>query len=169
MYHFFEGIQGNFFSSGLPIGAQIWGQLYQGVHIQTTSLLCALWSIGCLRTTFSKDFRHHVDPYSSLCHSHHCTTTAITHHGIVPNNLDLVPTSVNIFLQQLIVTIANIPPTVDAPTFVNLVGEVFRVLELEFLVKNSEKILQFTTKTKRMKPLRCSIGTFSRLKRTLRA
>jgi hypothetical protein len=50
---------------------------------------------------------------------------AIAHHGIVPNNLDLVPISINLSLQQLIVVIANIPPTINAPTFPNLVGEFF--------------------------------------------
>jgi hypothetical protein len=49
--------------------------------------------------------------------------------------------SVNFSLQQLIAAIANIPPTINAPTFVNLMGEFFRVLELEFLVKSFEKKL----------------------------
>jgi len=70
---------------------------------------------------------------------------AIAHHGIMPNNPDLVPTSVNLSPQQLIVIIANIPPTIDALAFVDLVGEFFQVLELEFLVKSSKKILQFAT------------------------
>jgi hypothetical protein len=39
---------------------------------------------------------------------------AIAHHGTVPNNLDPIPTSVNLSPQQLIVVIANIPPTTDA-------------------------------------------------------
>ncbi len=59
----------------------------------------------------------------------------------MPNNLDLVPISVNIFLQQLIVATANIPPTIDAPTFADLVGEFFQVLELEFSMKSSKKIM----------------------------
>jgi hypothetical protein len=63
----------------------------------------------------------------------------------VPNNLDSVPISVNLSPQQLIVVTANIPPTIDAPTFVDSVGEFFRVLELEFSVKSSEKILQLAT------------------------
>ncbi len=71
--------------------------------------------------------------------------TAIVHHGTVPNNLDSVPISVNLSPQQLIVVTANIPPTIDVPTFVDSVGEFFRVLELEFSVKSSEKILQLTT------------------------
>ncbi len=59
----------------------------------------------------------------------------------MPNNPDLVPISVNLSLQQFIVTTANIPPTIDAPTFADPVGKFFRVFELEFPVKNSEKIL----------------------------
>jgi hypothetical protein len=63
----------------------------------------------------------------------------------VPNNPDLVPTSVNLFPQQLIVATANIPPTIDEPAFVDPVGEFFRILKLEFPVKSFEKILQLTT------------------------
>jgi hypothetical protein len=70
---------------------------------------------------------------------------AIAHHGIMPDNLDLVPTLINLSSQQLIVAIANIPPTIDTPTFAHPMGEFFRVLELEFLVKNFEKILQLAT------------------------
>jgi hypothetical protein len=70
---------------------------------------------------------------------------AIAHHGTVPNNPDLVPTSVNISPQQLIAATANILPTTDAPTFANPVGEFFRILELEFPVKSSKKILQLAT------------------------
>jgi hypothetical protein len=65
----------------------------------------------------------------------------ITHHGIMPNNLDSVPTLVNISPQQFIATIVNIPPTIDAPAFVNPMGEFFSILELEFSFKSSEKIL----------------------------
>jgi hypothetical protein len=54
--------------------------------------------------------------------------TALVHHGTMPNNPDLVSTSVNLFLQQFIVATANIPPTIHAPAFANLVGEFFRVL-----------------------------------------
>ncbi len=43
------------------------------------------------------------------------------------------------------VAIANIPPTIDALVFVDLVGEFFRVLQLEFVVKSFEKILRFAT------------------------
>jgi len=70
---------------------------------------------------------------------------AITHHGTVLNNPDLVPILINLSLQQLIATTTNIPPTIDAPAFTDLVGEFFRVFELEFLVKSFEKILQLVT------------------------
>jgi len=63
----------------------------------------------------------------------------ITHHRTVPNNPDPIPTLVNLSLQQLIATTANIPPTIDAPAFANPMGEFFKILELEFLVKSSEK------------------------------
>ncbi len=66
---------------------------------------------------------------------------AIAHHGTVPNNLDPVPTSVNLSPQQFIVVTANILPTIDATIFANLVGEFFRVLKLEFLIKSSEIFL----------------------------
>jgi hypothetical protein len=70
---------------------------------------------------------------------------AIAHHGIVLNNPDPVLISVNLSPQQLIVAIANIPPTINVATFANPVGEFFRVLELEFSIKSSEKVLQFVT------------------------
>jgi len=70
---------------------------------------------------------------------------AVAHHEIMPNNPDPVPISVNLSPQQLIATIANIPPTINAPTFTDLVGEFFRILELEFSIKSSEKILQLAT------------------------
>ncbi len=63
----------------------------------------------------------------------------------MPNNSDLIPTLVNLSPQQLITAIVNILPTIDAPAFVDPVGEFFRILELEFLVKSSEKILQLAT------------------------
>jgi hypothetical protein len=59
----------------------------------------------------------------------------------VPNNPDPIPTSINLSPQQVIIVIANIPPTIDALAFANLVGEFFQVLELKFLVKNLKKIL----------------------------
>jgi hypothetical protein len=61
------------------------------------------------------------------------------------NNPDLVPTSVNLSLQQLIIVTTNIPPTINALAFADPVGEFFQVLELEFPVKSSEKILQLAT------------------------
>jgi hypothetical protein len=67
---------------------------------------------------------------------------AITHHWTMPNNPNPVPTLVNLSLQQFIVATANIPPTIDALAFADPMGEFFRVPELEFLVKSSEKNLQ---------------------------
>ncbi len=61
---------------------------------------------------------------------------AIAHHGIVPNNPDQIPTSINFSPQQFISTTINIFPTIDAPSFVDPVGEFFRVLELKFSIKN---------------------------------
>ncbi len=66
---------------------------------------------------------------------------AIAHHGTMPNNPDLIPTSVNLSLQQFIVATANIPPTINVATFVDPMREFFRVLELEFPIKSSERIL----------------------------
>jgi len=63
----------------------------------------------------------------------------------VPNNPNPIPTSINLSPQQFILTTANIPPTMDALAFANLVGEFFQVLELGFLVKSFEKKLQLTT------------------------
>jgi hypothetical protein len=59
----------------------------------------------------------------------------------MPNNPDPVPTSINLSPQQLIATIANIPPTTNAPTFVNPVAKFFQILELEFPIKSSKKNL----------------------------
>jgi len=74
------------------------------------------------------------------------TLQAVTaHHKTVPNNPDPVPTLINLSPQQLIVAIANIPPTIDASAFADPVGEFFRILELEFPVKSFEKILQLAT------------------------
>jgi len=70
---------------------------------------------------------------------------AIAHHGTVPNNPDPVPTLVNLSSQQLIAATANIPPTTGVPAFTDPVGAFFRILELEFPVKSSEKILQLAT------------------------
>jgi hypothetical protein len=43
----------------------------------------------------------------------------------VRNNPDPVPTLVNLSLQQLIVVIANNPPTIDALAFAGPMGEFF--------------------------------------------
>jgi hypothetical protein len=59
----------------------------------------------------------------------------------VPNNPDPVPISINLSPQQLIIIIANNPPTIDAPTFAHPVGEFFRVLELKFPIKISKSFL----------------------------
>jgi len=71
--------------------------------------------------------------------------TTIAHHRIVLNNPDPVPTLVNFSPQQFIAAIANIPPTIDALAFADLVAEFFRILKLKFLVKSSKKILQLAT------------------------
>jgi hypothetical protein len=63
----------------------------------------------------------------------------------VPNNPNPIPTSIKKILQQLIVVTINIFPTIDAPAFADPMGEFFQVLELEFSIKNSEKILQVAT------------------------
>jgi hypothetical protein len=63
----------------------------------------------------------------------------------MPKYPNVIPTLVILFFQQFIVAIANIPPTMDAPTFTNPVGEFFRILELEFPIKNSKKNLQLAT------------------------
>jgi hypothetical protein len=43
----------------------------------------------------------------------------------MPNNLNLVPISTNLSLQQLIVITANNPPTIVALAFANLMGKFF--------------------------------------------
>jgi len=84
----------------------------------------------------------------------------------MPNNPDPVLTLVNIYPQQLIVTTANIPPTINAQAFIDPVEECFRVLELEFSIKNSKFFYNLSFSLgKRMKPSRCSIGGFSSLKK----
>ena len=70
---------------------------------------------------------------------------AIAQHGTVVNNPAPVPTSVALSPQQLATATATIPPTIDSSTFSDPVGEFFRILELEFPVKSSEKILQLAT------------------------
>ncbi len=77
--------------------------------------------------------------------SHVALQITIAHHGNVPNNPNSVPTSVHLSPRQLIAVITNIPFSNNAPAFTDLVGEFFRVLELEFLVKSSKKILELAT------------------------
>jgi hypothetical protein len=43
----------------------------------------------------------------------------------MPNNLNPVPTLVNLSHQQFIVITVNIPPIIDVPAFADLVGEFF--------------------------------------------
>jgi hypothetical protein len=81
---------------------------------------------------------------------------AITHHGTMPNNLDLVLTSINLSLQQFIAITVNILPTIDATTFVNPVREFFRVLEQNFRLKVLKKFCNLPPSLgKRTKPSRC--------------
>ena len=70
---------------------------------------------------------------------------AITQHRTVPNNPDPFPVSVALTPQQLATATTNVTPTIDSPALADPVGEFFRVLELEFPVKSSEKILQLAT------------------------
>ncbi len=63
----------------------------------------------------------------------------ITHHGTMLNNLNPIPILVNLYPKKPINATANIPPTIDALAFTNLVGEFFWVFDLEFLVKSFEK------------------------------
>jgi hypothetical protein len=63
----------------------------------------------------------------------------------VPNNPNPVHILINISPQQFIVVTANILSTINAPTFIDPVGEFFQIFELEFSVKNSKKILQLAT------------------------
>jgi hypothetical protein len=43
----------------------------------------------------------------------------------MPNNPDPVPISINLSPQQLIIVIADIPPTINALAFANTMGEFF--------------------------------------------
>ncbi len=63
----------------------------------------------------------------------------------MPNNPNLIATSVNISHQQLIVATANNFPTIDALAFADLVREFFQVLELEFLINSSEIFFPLAT------------------------
>ncbi len=105
---------------------------------------------NCCRTYFHTITIYSIASCDLNTHIHHggqqfqaTLQVAIAHHGTMPNNPNLVPTSVNLSPQQLIDATTNIPPNTDAPAFVDPVGELFRVFELEFQVKSSEKILQF--------------------------
>jgi hypothetical protein len=53
---------------------------------------------------------------------------AIAHHGIMPNNPNLVPTLINLSPQQLIVVTTNIFPTIDETTLLILWGNSFEFL-----------------------------------------
>jgi hypothetical protein len=95
---------------------------------------------------------------------------AIAHHGTVPNNLDPVPTSVNLSLQQLIATTTKIPPTTDVLAFVDLVGDSFEFLSWNFQSKVLKKFYSSPPSCgRRMKPSRCSTRGFSNSKRIPRA
>jgi hypothetical protein len=59
----------------------------------------------------------------------------------MPNNPDPVPILINLSPIQLIIVSVNNPLTIGLPSFVNLVGEFFRVLDLEFFIKSCEKVL----------------------------
>jgi hypothetical protein len=88
----------------------------------------------------------------------------------VPNNPDLVPTLVNLFLQQLIAVTANILLTINALAFIDPMGEFFQVLELKFLVKSSEKILELATFSRQKdETFKCFTRSFSSLNRILEA
>jgi hypothetical protein len=50
----------------------------------------------------------------------------------MPNNPDPVPSLINFFPQQLIGNIANILATINAPAFVDLVGNSFEYLSWNF-------------------------------------
>jgi len=75
----------------------------------------------------------------------------IAHHQNVPNNPYLIPISVNLFLQQLIV-----PPINDAPTFVDPVGNSFEFFNKNFQLKVLKKIYSSPLSlSKKRKPSRC--------------
>jgi len=86
---------------------------------------------------------------------------AITHHGTMPHNPDPVPILVNLSPQQLIIVTTNNFPTIDAPAFVDPVGEFFQVLELQFWLRVLKKFYNSPPFfDKKMKPSRCSIRGF---------
>jgi hypothetical protein len=94
----------------------------------------------------------------------------IAHHETITNNPDLVSISINLSLQQFITTTTNIPPTIDAQAFADLVGISFEFLNWNFRLR----VLKFfyslpLSLSKKMKPSRCFTRGFSSLKRILRA
>ncbi len=141
----------------------------------SNNMLCALWGIGCLRATFSEYFGHHLDP--NLTYAITITTAsqialqvAITHHGIVPNNLNSIPTLVNFSPHQFIAATTNIPPTIDALALLIQWGNFFDFLSWNFRLKVIKKICSLPPFLgKRMKPSRCFTWGFLDLKRIFRA
>jgi hypothetical protein len=88
----------------------------------------------------------------------------------MPNNSDSILILVNLYVQQFIIVIANILPTIDALAFANPMGEFFQVIEMEFRAKVLKKFYNLPPFfDKKMKPSKCSIGSFSSLKRILKA
>jgi hypothetical protein len=84
----------------------------------------------------------------------------------MPNNPDPVPTSVNLFPQQLIVATPNIPITINAPAFVDPVGNSFEFLSWNFQLRVLKKICSLPPSLNiKMKPSKCSIGGFLSLKK----
>jgi len=61
-----------------------------------------------------------ANAFQSYTTSYHCTSW-----DYMPNNPNPIPTLVNLSPQQFIVVTANIPSTIDAPAFVNPMGEFF--------------------------------------------
>jgi hypothetical protein len=53
---------------------------------------------------------------------------AIAHNGTMPNNPNLVLSSINLSPQQLITATTNIPPTINASAFANPMGDFFEFL-----------------------------------------
>jgi len=94
---------------------------------------------------------------------------AIANHGIVPKNPNLVPTSMNLSFQQLIM----LSQTFLAPSMHQLLliqwGNSFKFLSWNFRSRIPKKLCSSSPSFgKRMKPSRCSTRSFSSLKRILR-
>jgi hypothetical protein len=84
-----------------------------------------------------------------------------TAHGSIPDNPAPVPTLVALTPQQLARATANVPPTINALASADPVGQFFAILEVEFPMKSSEKILQLATlPDRKMRPLKCFTGSF---------